>query len=157
MESGSSSRGSSSFAVSIRLHASIAPSEDPEKVLKAARNVLGECSYSVETRGGAGTEGDGGSSTGRVEAWVTLSSTDTHCLQRIHDQLRDRHVRDAARRLLLRGRRDSRLTLLLNRQAAFVGVVVVCNSVLESPLGPMVLEIDCDRAEGLIDWLTAHS
>jgi predicted RNA binding protein with dsRBD fold (UPF0201 family) len=156
MESGSSGRGISGFAVSIRLHASIAPSEDPEKVLKAARNVLGECNYSVETRGGADTEGDGGTS-GSVEAWLTLSSTDAHCLQRIHDQLRDRHVRDAARRLLLRGRRDSRLTLLLNRQAAFVGVVVVCNSVLESPLGPMVLEIDCDRAEGLIDWLTAHS
>ena len=72
-------------AVVIVLRAAVSPSEDPAKVLAAARNVLGDCAHSVE-------EGEEG---------VTLRSADLNCLRKLHDQLRDRHVRDAANRLLL--------------------------------------------------------
>ena len=49
-----------------------------------------------------------------------------------------------------------RVILLLNRQAATAGVVALCTSATESPLGPIVLEIECDKPETVIDWLTAH-
>jgi len=126
--------------VAIILRASIAPSEDPAKVLLAARNVLGDCAYQVE-------EGEGS---------ITIRSSGRGCLQKLHDQLRDRHVRAAASRLLLRMSDDRRVTVLLNRQAAAVGIAALCTSGVESPLGPLVMEIQCDSPEALIDWLTAH-
>src|SRR2546430_9707542 len=73
------------LASRVELRASVAPSEDPQKVLAAMRQVLGDCDYTVE-------EG---------ESSITLSSSSPRCLQKLHDQLRDRHVRDAARRLML--------------------------------------------------------
>jgi len=130
----------SSPTVVIVLRAAVSPSEDPAKVLAAARNVLGECAYKVE-------EGEGA---------VTLRSDDLNCLRKIHDQLRDRHVRAAANRLLLRMRDGRRVTVLLNRQAATTGVVALCTSATESPLGPLVLEIESDTPERVVDWLTAY-
>ena len=129
-----------SLAVTISLHAAVSPSEDPAKVLSAARNILGECAYSVE-------EGDG---------MVALRSKELTCLQKIHDQLRDRQVRGAANRLLLRMRDGRRGTMLLNRQAATAGVVALCTSATESPLGPLVVEIETNNPDRLIDWLTAY-
>ena len=129
-----------SLAVTISLHAAVSPSEDPAKVLAASRNILGECAYSVE-------EGDG---------MVALRSKELTCLQKIHDQLRDRQVRGAANRLLLRMRDGRRVTMLLNRQAATAGVVALCTSATESPLGPLVVEIETNNPDRLIDWLTAY-
>jgi predicted RNA binding protein with dsRBD fold (UPF0201 family) len=129
-----------STVVAISLHASVSPSEDPAKVLSAARNILGECAYEVEEREGS----------------VTLRSRETACLQKIHDQFRDRHVRAAANRLLLRMRDGRKVIILLNRQAATAGVAALCTSATESPLGPLVLEIESDRPEAVIEWLTAY-
>ena len=129
-----------SVVVVISLHAAVSPSEDPAKVLAAARNLLGPCAYEVE-------EGEG---------MVALRSKELTCLQKIHDQLRDRHVRAAANRLLLRMRDGRRVTMLLNRQAATAGVVALCTSAIESPLGPITVEIETDTPDRLIEWLSAY-
>jgi predicted RNA binding protein with dsRBD fold (UPF0201 family) len=118
----------------------VSPSEDREKVLTAARNVLGDCSYQVEERDDA----------------VVLRSSEPSCLQKIHDQFRDRHVRNAARRLLLKSIDGSRMRILFNRQAAFVGVVAAVSTGEESPVGPLVLELECEKPEELLDWLTPY-
>ncbi len=104
------------------------------------RQVLGDCDYTVE-------EG---------ETSVILSSSSTRCLQKLHDQLRDRHVRDAARRLMLRLLEGDTLSLMLNRQAATAGVLALCTTATESPLGPLRLEIQSDAPQKLVDWLTAY-
>jgi len=128
------------LAVTIFLHAAVSPSEDQAKVLSAALNVLGDCACDV-------VEGDG---------MVAIRSKELKCLQKIHDQLRDRHVRAAANRLILRMRDGRRVTMLLNRQAATAGVVALCTSATESPLGPLVVEVETDNPERLIDWLTVY-
>ena len=102
--------------------------------------MLGDCSYLVE-------EGDKA---------IVLSSSDLGCLQRMHDQFRDRHVRDAARRLLLKSIEGNHLRLLLNRQAAFVGVIAAVSTAEESPVGPLVLELECENPEELMNWLTLY-
>lgn len=127
-----------SFALRLVLEASVSPTEDKQKVLTAARNVIGECNYSTEEK----------------DDLVLFRSSDPSCLERIRDQLRDRHVRDAARRMLLRSREGDRMTLMFNRQAAFVGVIAVLSSAEESPLGPITLRVECARADELIDWLS---
>ena len=124
----------------VELRATVSPSEDPQKVLAAMRQVFGDCDYSVE---------EGSTS-------IRLRSDSSRCLQRLHDQLRDRHVRDAARRLMLASLGGRVLPLKLNRQAAAAGVLALCSNAVESPLGPLNLEIESDAPEKLVDWLTAH-
>jgi predicted RNA binding protein with dsRBD fold (UPF0201 family) len=124
----------------IQLRATIAPSEDPKKVLAAMLQVVGECVYSLE----------------EAEASIRINSVSSRCLQRLHDQLRDRHVRDAARRLMLASLEGNTLPLKLNRQAAAAGVLALCSNAIESPLGPINMEIETPHPQRLIDWLTAH-
>jgi predicted RNA binding protein with dsRBD fold (UPF0201 family) len=128
------------ISVRILLRASVSPSEDASKVLLAATNVLGDCQHKEEIS----------------EELVALSSESLKCLQKLHDQLRDRRVRDAARRLLLRRREDNRVTLMLNRQAALKGTIVLCGNEDESPLGPIFMVMDSDQTDQLIEWLTSH-
>jgi predicted RNA binding protein with dsRBD fold (UPF0201 family) len=104
------------------------------------REVLGECDYSVE---------EGASS-------IRIRSESSRCLLKLHDQLRDRHVRDAARRLMLASLEGHVLPLKLNRQAAAAGVLALCSNAVESPLGPLNMEIESEAPEKLIDWLTAY-
>jgi predicted RNA binding protein with dsRBD fold (UPF0201 family) len=127
-------------ASKVELRATVSASEDPEKVLAAMRQVLGDCDYSVD---------EGATS-------ILLRSDSSRCLQKLHDQLRDRHVRDAARRLMLASLEGKLLPLKLNRQAAAAGVLALCSNAVESPLGPLNLEIVTDAPERMIDWLTAH-
>ena len=127
-----------SFNLRLVLRAGVSPSEDREKVVTAMKNVFGDCDYSIEER----------------DDEVAFRSTESACLTRIHDQLRDRHVRDAARRLLVKSREGERASLLFNRQAAVAGVVSVVSSAEESPLGPIALHIECNRMDDLMDWLT---
>jgi uncharacterized protein len=124
----------------VDLRATVSASEDPRKVLAAMRQVFGDCDYFVE---------EGADS-------IRLRSTSPRCLQRLHDQLRDRRVRDAARRLMLASIEGRVLPLKINRQAAAAGVLALCSNAVESPLGPLNLEVETDAPEKLVDWLTAH-
>ena len=128
------------LSLELVLEGTVSPSEDRGKVLTAAANVLGECR--CEDVG--------------TPDLVRFVSDDWRCLQKVHDQLRDRRVRDSARRLLIRRREGDGVSLLLNRQAAFRGIVVVCDSEDESPLGPLVLALRSRELDRVIDWLTLH-
>ena len=128
------------FNLRVSARASLAPSEDPAKVKTAVANVLGECRHTLE----------------EDSRWVTMNSEDSVCLRRLHDQLRDRHVRAAARKLLLAGREGSSSTVMLNRQAAHAGVIALCGSEEESPVGPILLTIESKELDDVIEWLTAY-
>ncbi len=124
----------------IRLEAAISPSEDPLKVAAAVAGILDAKAGDVELAGSS----------------ARLRSDDTRTLTRVRDRLRDRHVRSSARRQLLLSKSGRIASLMLNRQAAAAGVVALCGSPEESPLGPVYLTIESDRVEDVIDWLTAY-
>ena len=86
-----------------------------------------------------------------------LVTEDPKALVRIRDQLRDRHIRSAARRQMLLNTSGHSTWLMLNRQAAAAGVVAICGSEDESPLGPIYLKIDSEEVQEVIDWLSAYS
>jgi predicted RNA binding protein with dsRBD fold (UPF0201 family) len=87
---------------------------------------------------------------------VMFLSTERNSLQLLKDQFRDRRVRAAARRLLLSsvGEDGMQAVLLLNKQAATVGIAALCDDSRESPLGPIVLRIRSSKLQEEIDWLT---
>ena len=124
----------------VTLEASVSPSEDPAKVATAVGNIVGGGGASLDVNG----------------LRVRLASGELSSLNRLRDQLRDRRIRAAVRRLMLKARRGNSMTLMLNRQAAFAGVVAVCSSPEESPLGPIYLYIDSGKIEAVIDWLTGY-
>jgi predicted RNA binding protein with dsRBD fold (UPF0201 family) len=84
-------------------------------------------------------------------------STDLEALRYLKDQFRDRRVRSSARRLLLVNQEEGSLQtyLLLNKQAATVGIGALCDDPRESALGPIVLRLRSSELAALIDWLTA--
>jgi uncharacterized protein len=128
------------FKARLTLKATVSPSEDPEKVGNAMKNVLGDSKADPLL----------GSTS------LRLVSEEEKSLVRIRDALRDRHVRSAARRQLLLNSTRRSASLMLNRQAATAGVIAICGSPEESPLGPIYLTIESDRLEAAVDWLTAY-
>ena len=128
------------FKGRVVVEASVSPSEDAGKVAAAVENIVGA------TRGEAEEE----------RLVVRLVSEDVGSLSRLRDQLRDRHVRSAARRILLTSKKGGSTVLMLNRQAAAAGVLAVCSTPEESPLGPIYVTIESRQIDGIVDWLTAY-
>ena len=123
----------------VTIEAGVSPSEDARKVALAVDNIVGDSGLVEITVRGA-----------------RFRSDDLGSLGHLRDQLRDRRIRAAARRLLLRERDGKSAVLMLNRQAAFVGVIALCGSPEESPLGPVYLTLESKDMEAAIDWLTAY-
>lgn len=130
----------SSFRVSIALEGSVSPSEDPRKVMVALQNVLGDCQYETE----------------QTHKSITMRSKNMKCIEKMRDQFRDRRIRGVARKLALGSRVEYRLTFMLNRQAAYEGIIALCSSEVESPMGPLYLTIESPELDKLIEWLTAY-
>lgn len=89
---------------------------------------------------------------------VMFVSSDLQSLRYLKDQFRDRRVRSSARRLLLAnsgGEGSLQTFLLLNKQAATVGIGALCDDPRESALGPVVLRITSNDLPAVIDWMTA--
>jgi len=128
------------FVLEIVLAASVSPSEDPRKVAEAMKSVVGNSKYDLQER----------------HSRITVRSDDPRALDKMHDQLRDRHVRGAAQRLLLRGREGDSTRLMLNRQAAIAGVIVLCGNEKESPLGPIIMTIRSKQLDAIVEWLASY-
>jgi predicted RNA binding protein with dsRBD fold (UPF0201 family) len=128
------------FRAKLVLEATISPSEDQLKVTLAMKNVIGEAECNVTVSPGS----------------ARVDTDDPRALVRIRDQLRDRHVRAAARKQMLLTLEESTTSLMFNRQAAAAGVVALCGSPEESPLGPIYLNIESDRVDAVIDWLASY-
>ena len=86
-----------------------------------------------------------------------LVTKDLRALVHIRDQLRDRHVRTAARKQMLLNSSGRSTSLMLNRQAAAAGVIALCGSPEESPLGPIHMTLRAEKIGSAIDWLTSYA
>lgn len=125
--------------IDIVVEAQVKYTESSEKVAAAITKLFG-------TRGELRVEEDR----------VMFLSSSIESLQQLKDQFRDRQVRAAARRLLLSGSEGTnQVILLLNKQAATVGIAALCDDPRESPLGPIVLRINSQNVGEVIEWLTS--
>jgi uncharacterized protein len=127
------------FKAKVRLEATVSPSEDAGKVAQALQNAVG-----------------GSLVVAMDNKRAALTTDDIRVITHVRDQLRDRHIRSAARRQLLLNSTGRTTFMMLNRQAAAAGVVAVCGTAEESPLGPIYVTIESKDLPGVIDWLTAY-
>ncbi len=119
------------------------PTEDPEKVKRSVQNVFPTLDFKriPQKRG----------------YLLTTEVYGKAGLSKLYDLLRRERILDAARATLFKGTDGNKITFYLNKQVAYVGHVSFCEPVGESSLGPIKVDISCDDAKELIDWLAPRS
>ena len=126
--------------ISVYIEAEVNPTEDIEKVRRAVENVFGNVEFDVKPQ--------------KRGSILVGKTRGLDGLTKLQNLLRRERIRAAAKTVLFKGLREKSVTFCLNKQAAFVGHVSFSESVSESPLGPIKVEICCDNPRELIDWLS---
>lgn len=121
----------------MRVEAEVKPTEAREKVEAAIKLIFPTLELSL------------------VGNSLVGESTSEESLARLHQLLRQQAIRDSARSVMLRSRRDNAVRFMLNRQVAFVGKVSFTGG--ESPLGPIVVVLEAPDIERLIDYLAPRT
>lgn len=114
----------------------IQPSEDPIKVIKAVKNII---DADVELKD---------------NNEVIALADDRKALRIIYEQSRTREILGVLEKKLIDNLSNDRTWFYLNKQAAYAGVVVICDDPNESPLGPIKVEIISENINEIIKWLT---
>ena len=124
----------------VNIEVEVNPTEDLEKVKRAVENIFGPIRTQVEPL----EQGE----------LLVAENKGIDGLRILHDLLERYRIRDAARTVLYKGLSDNAIIFHLNKQVAYVGHLSFSNPAGESPLGPIRVQIYCDKPRELIDWLT---
>lgn len=119
----------------IEAYAAVTPSEDPAKVRKALSNVVIDASYEHK------------------EGSFKAVSRDLNSLSIIREAIRRKKVNRVYRRQMLYHTNNDTTWFYLNKQAAYVDVVAICDEAEESPMGPIKVLLHSGSIEKVIDWL----
>ncbi|RLI13254.1 hypothetical protein DRO35_00850 [Candidatus Bathyarchaeota archaeon] len=124
----------------LKVSVDVNPTEDPGKVQAAVEKMFGEITLRIVKE--------------KEKSRFAGESEGRKALIRFHDLLRREQILDAARGVLLKGIQDNTIRFYLNKQVAYVGHISFSQSIGESPLGPIRVEIESDDPKAVIDWLT---
>lgn len=122
-------------ACKIEAYAPVKLSEDPEKVRLAVSHVILDTNFKYE---------DGS---------IKAISKDLQSLAKIYDTIRARRVTKAYRRQMRFNTHGDTTWFYLNKQAAYVDVIALCEQADESPLGPIKILLHSTEIQKVIDWL----
>ncbi|MBS7248768.1 MAG: RNA-binding domain-containing protein [Candidatus Jordarchaeales archaeon] len=122
----------------IRVETPLKPTEDPDKVVRALKNVL-NVDYQVFG------EGEDKKMVGEAEGLEHL--------RQLYEKLRGQYIVEAARGILKKGIKGDELTFFLNKQAAYVGKVHFCAPERESPMGAIKVTIKSSKIDEVVEWL----
>jgi predicted RNA binding protein with dsRBD fold (UPF0201 family) len=119
----------------IRVSCPVFPSEDPEKVMTAVRNIFPDIAISTENN---------------------IMIGDTANLEHFAAQIRRQRILDTARSVLMKGRRGEERTVFnMNKQAAFAGKISFTEE--RTILGTMNVTITADDITGFVEALAPHT
>ena len=118
----------------IEAYAAVNPSEDPDKVRQAVDNILQNVDFKYE---------DGS---------IKALSKDLQSLSKIYEVIRSRKARTYRRQMRFNLHGDT-TWFYLNKQAAFVNVIALCEQAEESPLGPIKILLYSKNIDQVMDWL----
>ncbi|MEM3382699.1 MAG: RNA-binding domain-containing protein [Nitrososphaerales archaeon] len=124
-----------SLPLKVTVEAQVNPSEDTEKVKIAIQNIIRFIEPDIS------------------QNKIIASTSDEKSLYLIYEQIRDKQILSVVRRLLLANKSQDETYILLNKQAAFVGKLNICEDENESPLGPIKLKVQSPYIKDFVDWL----
>jgi predicted RNA binding protein with dsRBD fold (UPF0201 family) len=115
----------------------INPSEEPSRVIKCLMNTV-----------------NGGSPEINEEGNLAMVKTEgLHALHHIRVGVKARFSAGVLRRLFEYNRSNNKTWFLLNKQAAYSGVIAIVESSVESSLGPIMVTITSRDLDRVLEWL----
>lgn len=122
----------------IEMFSSINSSEDPYKIKTAITNIFPYSTIDIENFS------------------VNASSKDLNSLEKIHEIIHSKQSQKTYRRNLEKNLDNNTTWFYLNKQAAFVGKIAICEESSESPLGPIKVIISSSEIDQVIDWMISR-
>jgi predicted RNA binding protein with dsRBD fold (UPF0201 family) len=125
------------FEVYVSAETIINPSEEPSRVIKCLINAI-----------------NGGSPEINEEGNLAMVKTEgIHALHHIRVGVKARFSAGVLRRLFEYNRSNNKTWFLLNKQAAYSGVIAIVESSVESSLGPIMVTITSRDLDRVLEWL----
>ena len=119
----------------IEILSSINPSEDQKKVETAILNVFPDAKIKTDSFS------------------IISNSKDLYLLEKIYDVIHSNQSQKIYQRQLEKNLDNNSTWFYLNKQAAFVGTISLCEEAEESPLGPIKVILTSSNIDRIIDWL----
>jgi len=114
----------------------INPSEDPKKIETAILNVFPNAKLKTD------------------DTSIVSNSKDLHLLEKIYNVIHSNQSQKIYQRQLEKNLENDSTWFYLNKQAAFVGTVALCEEAEESSLGPIKVILTSPNIDRIIDWLS---
>ena len=126
---------SPNISCKIEIFSSINPSEDPKKIETAILNIFPNAKIKTDNIS------------------ITSNSKDLHLLEKIYDVIHSNQSQKIYQRQLEKNLEKDFTWFYLNKQAAFVETIALCEEAEESPLGPIKVILTSSNIDRIIDWL----
>ncbi len=110
-------------------------SEDPEKIKQAISNIFPNSKIKNENYS------------------ISAQSKDLNSFIKIYETIYSKQSQKIYRRNLENNLENDSTWFYLNKQAAFVEKIAICEEAEESPLGPIKVVMTSSNIDGIIDWI----
>ena len=117
---------------------SINLSEEPNKIKTALTNIFPNSTVKTENFS------------------VNASSKDLNSLEKIHEIIHSKQSQKTYRRNLEKNLDNNTTWFYLNKQAAFVGKIAICEEAGESPLGPIKVVLSSPNIDKVVEWMISR-
>jgi len=125
-----------SLKININIFCEVNPSEDLEKIKTSILNLFPELKIKVQ------------------DNQLSGSSNDIELLSKVIKSIKNRNSTNVLSRIMKVNMTSNSTWFYLNKQAAFVDVVALCNEADESALGPIKIVLNSNNIEEIIENLT---
>ena len=122
----------------IEMFCSVNPSEDPKKIQKAISNVFPYSTIKTENSS------------------FCFQSNNLKSLEKIYETIHTKQSQKIYRRNLEKNLENDTTWFYLNKQAAFVEQIAICEKADESPLGPIKVILTSVHIDRIIDWIVSR-
>ena len=127
-----------SISCKIEMFCSVNPSEDPKKIKKAISNIFTNSTIKTENFS------------------ISAQSKNLKSLEIIYEAIHTKQSQKIYRRNLEKNLEDDTTWFYLNKQAAFVEQIAICEEADESPLGPIKVILTSSNIDRIIDWFVSR-
>ncbi len=118
---------------------SVNSSEDPNKIKKAISNIFPYSTLETEMFS------------------ISAQSKDLKSLEKIYEIIHTKQSQKTYRRNLEKNLENNTTWFYLNKQAAFVEKIAICEKSDESPLGPIKVILTSSNIDEMIDWIVSRN